>query len=64
MLFNEAGWGESDCRRRRFAEMGDDFSLCLRSEDTYVFATIRKLTRGENVLRADPYLAYWNMFKE
>ena len=58
MLFNEAGWGESDCRRRRFAEMGgDDFSLRLRSEDIYVLATIKKLTRGENVLRADPYLA-------
>jgi hypothetical protein len=56
-FFNEASWRESDCRRRRFAEMGgDDFGLCLRSEDIYVFATIRKLTRGENVLRADPYL--------
>jgi hypothetical protein len=58
MLFNEAGWGEGGCRRRCFAEMGgDDFSLRLRSEDIYLFATIKKLTRGENVFRADPYLA-------
>jgi hypothetical protein len=59
MLFNEAGWGQGDCRRPCFAEMGgDDFSLRLRSEDIYVFATIKKLTRRENVLRpTDPYLA-------
>ncbi len=58
MLFDEAGWGQGDCRRRCFAEMGsDDFSLRSRNEDIYVFATIKKPTRGENVLRADPYLA-------